>query len=59
MSGTVMVMVDNAPVSMQDNTSLLGLTLDYGPYCFLQTYKPGFVAVRHAAHAALPIITYT
>jgi len=26
-----------------DNFSILGLTLDYGPYGFLETYEPGFV----------------
>ena len=26
-----------------DNFSVLGLTLDYGPYGFLETYEPGFV----------------
>jgi uncharacterized protein YdiU (UPF0061 family) len=26
-----------------DNFSILGLTLDYGPYGFLETYEPGFI----------------
>jgi uncharacterized protein YdiU (UPF0061 family) len=26
-----------------DNMSILGLTIDYGPYGFLDTYKPGFI----------------
>ncbi len=26
-----------------DNFSILGLTLDYGPYGFVETYEPGFV----------------
>ncbi|HYW54687.1 MAG TPA: YdiU family protein [Dongiaceae bacterium] len=26
-----------------DNFSVLGLTLDYGPYGFIETYEPGFV----------------
>jgi uncharacterized protein YdiU (UPF0061 family) len=26
-----------------DNFSILGLTLDYGPYAFLDTYDPGFI----------------
>ncbi|VFS74941.1 Uncharacterized conserved protein [Kluyvera cryocrescens] len=26
-----------------DNMSILGLTLDYGPFCFLDDYQPDFI----------------
>lgn len=32
-----------------DNMSLLGLTLDYGPYGFLATYDPGYIC-NHSDH---------
>ncbi len=32
-----------------DNMSILGLTLDYGPYGFLDTYDPGFIC-NHSDH---------
>lgn len=32
-----------------DNMSMLGLTLDYGPFGFLDTYNPGFVC-NHSDH---------
>lgn len=32
-----------------DNMSLLGLTLDYGPYGFLDDYQPGFIC-NHSDH---------
>ena len=32
-----------------DNMSVLGLTIDYGPYGFLDTYDPGFVC-NHSDH---------
>ncbi len=32
-----------------DNMSVLGLTLDYGPFGFLDTYEPGFVC-NHSDH---------
>jgi hypothetical protein len=32
-----------------DNMSVLGLTLDYGPYGFLETYDPGFTP-NHSDH---------
>lgn len=32
-----------------DNMSILGLTLDYGPFGFLDTYDPGFVC-NHSDH---------
>ncbi|SCZ56136.1 protein adenylyltransferase SelO [Thiohalomonas denitrificans] len=33
-----------------DNMSLLGLTLDYGPFGFLDAYEPGFVC-NHSDHS--------
>ncbi|BCO31707.1 UPF0061 protein [Thiohalobacter sp. COW1] len=33
-----------------DNMSILGLTLDYGPFGFMDTYDPGFVC-NHSDHA--------
>jgi len=32
-----------------DNMSMLGLTMDYGPFGFLDTYKPGFIC-NHSDH---------
>jgi len=32
-----------------DNMSILGLTLDYGPYGFMETYDPGFIC-NHSDH---------
>jgi len=32
-----------------DNMSILGLTLDYGPYGFLDAYEPGFIC-NHSDH---------
>ncbi|MBD4776069.1 hypothetical protein GUG13_14595, partial [Xanthomonas citri pv. citri] len=32
-----------------DNMSLLGLTLDYGPFGFLDDYEPGFIC-NHSDH---------
>jgi uncharacterized protein YdiU (UPF0061 family) len=32
-----------------DNMSILGLTLDYGPYGFLDSYEPGFIC-NHSDH---------
>lgn len=32
-----------------DNMSVLGLTLDYGPFAFLEEYDPGFIA-NHSDH---------
>ena len=26
-----------------DNMSILGLTIDYGPYGFMETFDPGFI----------------
>jgi uncharacterized protein YdiU (UPF0061 family) len=36
-------------VMNSDNMSILGLTLDYGPFGFLDTYEPGFVC-NHSDH---------
>lgn len=36
-------------VMNSDNMSLLGLTLDYGPYGFMDAYDPGFVC-NHSDH---------
>lgn len=33
-----------------DNMSVLGLTLDYGPFGFLDTYQPGFIC-NHSDHS--------
>lgn len=33
-----------------DNMSVLGLTLDYGPYGFLDTYDPGYIC-NHSDHS--------
>jgi len=33
-----------------DNMSILGLTLDYGPFGFMEAYNPGFVC-NHSDHA--------
>lgn len=33
-----------------DNMSILGLTLDYGPFGFLDTYDPGFIC-NHSDHS--------
>jgi hypothetical protein len=32
-----------------DNMSILGLTLDYGPYGFMEAYQPGFIC-NHSDH---------
>ncbi len=32
-----------------DNMSVLGLTIDYGPYGFMETYEPGFIC-NHSDH---------
>ena len=32
-----------------DNMSILGLTIDYGPYGFVETYQPGFIC-NHSDH---------
>ena len=32
-----------------DNMSILGLTMDYGPYGFLDDYQPGYVC-NHSDH---------
>jgi len=32
-----------------DNMSILGLTLDYGPYGFMEAYDPGFIC-NHSDH---------
>jgi uncharacterized protein YdiU (UPF0061 family) len=32
-----------------DNMSILGLTLDYGPYGFMEAYEPGFIC-NHSDH---------
>ncbi|WP_273854628.1 protein adenylyltransferase SelO [Serratia liquefaciens] len=32
-----------------DNMSILGLTIDYGPYCFLDDYKPDYIC-NHSDH---------
>lgn len=36
-------------VMNSDNMSILGLTLDYGPYGFLEAYNPGFIC-NHSDH---------
>lgn len=36
-------------VMNSDNMSILGLTLDYGPYGFLDAYEPGFIC-NHSDH---------
>lgn len=36
-------------VMNSDNMSILGLTLDYGPYGFMEAYDPGFVC-NHSDH---------
>ena len=36
-------------VMNSDNMSILGLTLDYGPYGFMETYNPGFIC-NHSDH---------
>lgn len=37
-------------VMNSDNMSILGLTLDYGPYGFLEAYNPGFIC-NHSDHS--------
>ncbi len=36
-------------VMNSDNMSILGLTLDYGPYGFMEAYNPGFIC-NHSDH---------
>lgn len=36
-------------VMNSDNMSILGLTLDYGPFGFMETYQPGFIC-NHSDH---------
>jgi len=36
-------------VMNSDNMSILGLTLDYGPYGFMESYNPGFIC-NHSDH---------
>ena len=36
-------------VMNSDNMSILGLTIDYGPFGFLETYEPGFIC-NHSDH---------
>ena len=37
-------------VMNSDNMSILGLTLDYGPYGFMEAYNPGFIC-NHSDHS--------
>ncbi len=37
-------------VMNSDNMSILGLTLDYGPFGFMEAYQPGFIC-NHSDHA--------
>lgn len=37
-------------VMNSDNMSILGLTLDYGPFGFMETYQPGYIC-NHSDHS--------
>ena len=37
-------------VMNSDNMSILGLTIDYGPYGFMEAYQPGFIC-NHSDHS--------
>ena len=37
-------------VMNSDNMSILGLTMDYGPFGFMETYQPGYIC-NHSDHA--------
>jgi hypothetical protein len=40
-----------------DNMSILGLTIDYGPYGFLDDYQPGLSAITRTIRDVTALIT--